>query len=129
MRSRKLAEVFLRKANQDLVVLEKWRSDPDIAAEILGFHAQQVAEKLLKAALASSGIEFPPTHRLDGLIDLGRDHGIAFPEGLEEIRFLTPFAVEFRYGLYDDTGEPFDAERAFTLLTELYKWADAMVQR
>ena len=48
MKQRKLAEKFLRKADQDILVLEKWRSDPDIADEILGFHAQQAAEKLLK---------------------------------------------------------------------------------
>jgi HEPN domain-containing protein len=65
MNSPRLAERLLRKANQDLVVLEKWRSDPDIADEVLGFHAQQVAEKMLKAAFAQESVEFLLTHRLD----------------------------------------------------------------
>jgi len=64
MRSLKLAENFLRKADQDMLVLEKLRFDPDVAEEILGFHAQQAAEKMLKALLTYKEIEFPLTHRL-----------------------------------------------------------------
>ena len=59
MKNRKLAEKFLYKAGQDMTVLEKWRQDTDIAEEILGFHAQQTAEKMLKAVLAYQGIEIP----------------------------------------------------------------------
>ncbi|MBF8278149.1 MAG: hypothetical protein HW390_3222 [Candidatus Brocadiaceae bacterium] len=62
MKNRKLAEKFLHKAGQDMTVLEKWRKDPDIAEEILGFHAQQTAEKMLKAVLAYQGIVIPFTH-------------------------------------------------------------------
>lgn len=64
MKNLKLAKKFLRKADQDMTVLEKWRQDPDIAGEILGFHAQQAAEKMLKAILSYKGIEVPLTHRL-----------------------------------------------------------------
>ena len=46
------AIVLLRKADEDLVVFRKWATDPDIASSILGFHAQQAAEKTLKAILA-----------------------------------------------------------------------------
>ncbi len=53
-----------------MTVLKKWRHDSAIADEILGFHAQQAAEKMLKAVLACQGIEFPFTHRLADLIDL-----------------------------------------------------------
>lgn len=127
MKNRKLAEKFLRKADQDMTVLEKWRQDPDIAGEILGFHAQQTAEKMLKAVLAYQGIEFPLTHRLTDLIDLGKEHGIVLPEELEDIRFLTPFAVEFRYDLYEEDEEPVDFEEVFALLTELHKWVDTIM--
>jgi HEPN domain-containing protein len=129
MKNRKLAEKFLRKADQDMVVLEKWRQDPDIADEILGFHAQQAAEKILKAVLAYEGIEFPFTHRLTDLIDLGKEYGIVLPDRLEDIRFLTPFAVEFRYDLYEEDEEPVDFEEAFGLLTELRKWAITIIFR
>ena len=127
MKNRKLAEKFLHKADQDMTVLEKWRQDPDIACEILGFHAQQTAEKMLKAVLSHQGIEFPFTHRLTDLIDLGKEHGIVLPERLEDIRFLTPFAVEFRYDIYEEDEEPVDFEEVFVLLTELRKWADTII--
>lgn len=127
MKNRKLAEKFLRKANQDMVVLEKWRQDPDIADEILGFHAQQTAEKMLKAVLAYHGIEFPLTHRLTDLIDLGKEHGIVLPDRLEDVRFLTPFAVEFRYDLYEEDEEPVDFKEVLALLAELRKWTYTVI--
>jgi HEPN domain-containing protein len=129
MKNRKLAEKFLRKADQDMVVLKKWRQDPDIADEILGFHAQQAAEKMLKAVLAYEGIEFPLTHRLTDLIDLGKERGIVLPDRLEDIRFLTPFAVEFRYDLYEEDEESVDFEEIFELLTDLRKWAITIIFR
>lgn len=128
MKNLKLAKKFLRKADQDMTVLEKWRQDPDIAGEILGFHAQQAAEKMLKAILSYKGIEVPLTHRLADLIDLGKDHGIVLTERLEDIRFLTPFAVEFRYDLYEEDEEPVDFEEIFALLKELRKWAKTIIR-
>jgi len=129
MKNRKLSEKFLLKADQDMTVLKKWRQDPDIAGAILGFHAQQTAEKMLKAVLAYHGIEFPFTHRLTDLIDLGKEHGIVLPERLEDIRFLTPFAVEFRYDIYEEDEEPVDFEEIFVLLTELRKWVNTIIFR
>lgn len=49
MRPRDLAKLLLRKAENDIVAFTKLCSDPEIAIEILGFHAQQAAEKMLKA--------------------------------------------------------------------------------
>lgn len=127
MKNRKLAEKFLHKADQDMTVLEKWRQDSDIADEILGFHAQQAAEKMLKALLAYQGIEFPLTHRLTDLIDLSKEHNIALPDRLEDVRFLTPFAVEFRYDIYEEDEESVDFEEVFTLLAELRKWVNTII--
>ena len=127
MKNRKLAEKFLCKANQDLAVVEKWRQDPDIADEILGFHAQQAAEKMLKAVLAYQRIDFPFTHRLTDLMDLSKEHGICLPDRFEDIRFLTPFAVEFRYDLYEEDEESVDFEEVLALLTELRKWVNIII--
>jgi HEPN domain-containing protein len=127
MKNLKLAEKFLHKADQDMTVIEKWRQDSEIANEILGFHAQQAAEKMLKALLAYAGIEFPFTHRLTDLIDLYKDKGIGLPERFEEVRFLTPFAVEFRYDFYEEDEETVDFEQIFALLTELRKWVNSII--
>ena len=90
------AKQFLHKAGQDITVLTKLQNDPDIAPEILGFHAQQATEKLLKAVLANQIIVFPYTHRISELMDLLDDHQLPLPAELAELRFLTPFAVEYR---------------------------------
>ena len=70
MSNLRLSEKLLAKADQDLTVVSKWKADPDIAQEIIGFHAQQSAEKILKAVLAYYEIVYPITHRLSDLIDL-----------------------------------------------------------
>jgi hypothetical protein len=43
-------DVLLRKAKQDEFVLERLLDDRDVDDDTLGFHVQQAAEKLLKAA-------------------------------------------------------------------------------
>ncbi len=122
MSRRELAETLLHKADQDRTVFEKLRPDPDVAVDILGFHAQQAAEKMLKSTLVSKEIGFPFTHRLADLFDLLREEKVAFSEDLEELRFLTPFAVAFRYELYEEEEEPFDSDRVDALLTKLREW-------
>jgi len=125
MSRRDLAETLLRKADQDQTVFEKLRLDQDVAVDILGFHAQQAAEKMLKATLASQEIDFPFSHRLTDLFDLLKENGVSVPEDFEELRFLTPFAVAFRYELYEDEEEPFDSDRVATLLVKLRQWTVA----
>jgi HEPN domain-containing protein len=128
MKNLKLAEKLLRKADQDIIVFKKWHNDPQIANEIIGFHAQQAAEKMLKAVLALHEIEFPLTHRLTDLIDLLKEHDINLPDGLDEIRFLTPFAVEFRYDFYEEENETFDFKNVHELLSEMRLWVNTLIQ-
>jgi HEPN domain-containing protein len=65
--------------------------------EVFGFHAQQSVEKLFKAVLCHAHIQYPRTHQLTALLDLAHDNDIELPAEFEELRCLTPFAVEFRY--------------------------------
>lgn len=86
----------------DLKLVEKNAADKDIHEYILLFHLQQAVEKLLKALLSYHQIEFPRTHDIAKLIELCEDNKIALPDYTDEIIKLTPFAVEFRYGIIDD---------------------------
>jgi HEPN domain-containing protein len=90
-------EVLLRKAKQDELALEKLLDDRDIEDDLLGFHAQQAAEKMLKAVLAARGVDYPKTHNLRVLIELLSAEGIRLPEKLAEIDRLTQFGTTFRY--------------------------------
>lgn len=60
---------WLRHARSDLAMASAVGPVGDILAETLCFHAQQAAEKALKAVLVHGGIEFPRTHSLRLLVD------------------------------------------------------------
>ena len=65
------------------------------------------------------------------LIDLGKERGVVLIDRWEDVRFLTPFAVEFRYDFYEGDEEdedPVDFESVCTLLAELRKWVDTIMQ-
>ncbi len=127
MTPRDLAQRLLRKAENDIAAFDKLRDSPDIATEILGFHAQQAAEKMLKAILAFHQIRYPFTHRLADLIDMLRDNGISFPDRFEDARFLTPFAVELRYDFLHSEDDNLDRDATFALLQEIHDWVIALV--
>ncbi len=91
------AKLLLRKAAQDMAVLNKLIDDREISDETLGYHAQQAAEKLIKALLASKGHPYPRSHNIGLLLDLLQSHGIPLPERFDEVDALTPFGTVFRY--------------------------------
>ena len=91
------ALLFLAKARDDEALLEEVRDSPRVPDGIFGFHAQQAAEKLLKAWLSDLGVSFPRTHNLRFLMDLLRDAGRSLPTVLADLDGLTPFATLFRY--------------------------------
>ena len=89
--------LLLRKAAQDLAVLDKLIDDAAIDDETLGYHAQQAAEKLIKALLAHGGHEYPRSHNIGLLLDLLESHGIPLPVRFEDVQELTPFGTVYRY--------------------------------
>ena len=129
MGSRRLAELLLRKAAQDEYAIHKLIDDPDAPDEIIGFHAQQAVEKMLKAILALHGIRYRKTHDLVELLDLMRDNSIPFSEHLENVRRLTPYATVFRYDEYLlDAGTSLDRNALLHHLKEIRQWAETQLQ-
>jgi len=97
------------------------------AYESLCFHAQQAAEKAIKAVYRAGGHRFRYTHDIDDLL-LGLERlGVAVPEAVWDAADLTRFAWETRYpGL----GEPVSAEeyeQAVTLAEQVVAWAQGFV--
>jgi HEPN domain-containing protein len=86
---------WLRYAQSDLWVAQHPPAE-DLLLEALCFHAQQAAEKSIKAVLLHLGVPFPKTHSLEHLVDL-------LPAGIERVGELadagrlTPFATVLRY--------------------------------
>ena len=61
------ALLLLSKARADKLVLDKLADDSEIADDVIGFHAQQAVEKLLKAILANRNVEYPRAHDMERL--------------------------------------------------------------
>jgi HEPN domain-containing protein len=61
------------------------------------FHAQQCAEKYLKARLEEGGVPFPPTHNLVHLIQLALPLEPVWSTLTSTARALTVYAVGVRY--------------------------------
>jgi HEPN domain-containing protein len=92
------ALLLLEKADEDLLTMRELIKAARCPQAAFGFHAQQTAEKSIKAVLTSRAIRFPWTHDLSLLIDLLVDAGIPGPPDARDLPSLTPFAAEFRYG-------------------------------
>lgn len=91
-----LVHAWVVKADADLSVVEMClnkRKSLDAAC----FHAQQSAEKYLKAYLTAKEIEFPFVHNLEKLIELCSKGDPSFIGIKESGRELTPYAVQARY--------------------------------
>ncbi|MCZ6759121.1 MAG: HEPN domain-containing protein [Gemmatimonadetes bacterium] len=88
---------WLSKAHKDLlaatVLLEADLED----YENVGFHAQQAAEKYIKALLVRHQIEFPKTHDIAILRQLVGQVDQRTAERLAAAENLTPYGVMFRY--------------------------------
>lgn len=124
------AKLLLAKARDDEILLEEVLTNKRIREEIIGFHAQQAAEKLLKAILMARNIQYRRTHDLRELIDLIIDHDIKFPESLMGIRTLSPFAVEFRYDYIPMEEElPFNRQKALEMVRQLRKWVEVEIEK
>jgi HEPN domain-containing protein len=90
-----LCRGLLRKAKSDRTAMEA-----SLAAQAFDaacFHAQQMAEKCLKAFLAQRAVTFPYTHNLAKLIEIGAELDATFRSLLPTVLPLTPYAVELRY--------------------------------
>lgn len=116
-----LARLLADKAAGDEGVLEKLSRDRDIPDEVLGFHAQQAVEKLIKAVLAARGIQPPRSHDVGYLLGLLEENGIQPPPDASAVEGLTPWAAEFRYA--ESYGQSLDRVAALTLVRGARSWA------
>jgi len=115
-----------RKAEEDLAAAEVLLSrEPPILYPAC-FHAQQTAEKYLKAFLTSRQVEFPKTHSIRELLSLIRPVHPALASQLEPAAVLTPYGAEVRYP--GDLPEP-DRQRAQQAVQLAQQVRDAVGQQ
>jgi HEPN domain-containing protein len=102
------AENDLKNADHTLLMGE------DCPFDTVCFHAQQCAEKYVKAWLALQGIDFPKSHDLSELAALLPDKSV-FPLSVDACERLTDYAVATRYPGDWGTVNRRDAEQAVEL--------------
>lgn len=101
------AEADLATAGREL----RARRRPNFDAAC--FHAQQCAEKYLKARLVAADISFPKTHDLEALLDLILPQEPLWEAFRPRLNNLTSFAITFRY-----PGESATREMAKTAVSD-----------
>ncbi len=111
---------WIKKAEGDYQVAKKeFRSDKPVFDAVC-FHAQQCIEKYLKAWFSENHRQFPRTHDLIVLFELGRDKLTELVIHRSSLAFLTTFAIAFRYpgdeALIEDAQEALEKMESIRLL-------------
>ena len=81
---------------------------------LIAYHAQQCAEKHLKAYLVFRLIDFPYTHNIARLLELCADKD-EWVDGLHDAEGLTPFAITARYPGEDEAVTEEEARHAIEI--------------
>ena len=95
---------WLRKADHDLLNIENNLAAKEIPWDTVCFHAQQVAEKVLKAFLIYHGCSLSKTHDLIALLAQCVNIDRTLSDLEADCRTLTSYGVTARYP--DDLFEP-----------------------
>lgn len=95
----------------------------------VAFHAQQSAEKYIKAWLCLNDVEIPYTHDIRKLRLLYEGQAGSEAIDLSSADFLTPYGVKFRYPEEDIEVTQEDAERAVQLASEVSRVMRSVLKR
>jgi len=120
----KVIRGWILKAESDFKNAENTlRMKPDECPfDTVCFHAQQVAEKYLKALLVQQTVDFPKTHDIGVLVDLFPPDSRP-PLSLEEQDTLSEFAVDSRYPDDPERMGPSQASQAWAIAQRVRTWA------
>jgi HEPN domain-containing protein len=94
---KKAVNNWLKYARRDLLTAKNLSQSKIFLAEPIAFHAQQTAEKAIKAFLAFHSKRFPKTHEILKLLRLMNDINPELASRLDRIAVLTEYAVSYRY--------------------------------
>ena len=122
---REEAERYLRLARRDEAAFLALLEIPAVDFSVACFHAQQASEKALKAAMCLLGVEFRRTHDLEALSGQLSDAGCLPALAVDDLRRLTPYAVEFRYD--DEAIALLDANSARRIVAEVLAWTTSLL--
>ncbi len=116
---------WLRYAEEDLITAETYLQDPRVPPRQSCWHAQQAAEKALKAALIFLQIDFRRTHDLEVLQDL-LPESWHLKTAMPNLEDLNRWAIAARYP--DDPQEATEADASVAVEQARAVWAAASTE-
>lgn len=115
---------WLRRAQSDFISAQG-PQPRDVLLEDLCFHAQQAAEKALKAVLVSRLIPPPRTHNIGVLLDRAAKE-LFIPSYLYDGISLTDYAVHARYPAEREPIQEEEYHEAIRLAETFVQWAESV---
>ena len=100
---------------------------PGVRPEYRCYHAQQAAEKALKALVLARGMQFKRIHSLAALLDDLKADGVDIPAEVEKVRDLDPFGVDARYPMRGKFSGKFNPDEAVEKARIALEWAKRQV--
>lgn len=123
-------EILFNKAKADLfaanVLYARFKEgNSELDLEVICFHLQQCAEKLMKAVLSKKQIYYPNIHDLETLLNIIKDNSIDLNPDRDLLIELNDYAVEGRYTIMHDDLE--NVQNIFIILTDMVSEAHIIV--
>jgi len=120
---------WLQRARSDLQLGRAGLRTKGVLPEDACFHAQQCAEKALKALLLHLKVAFPKTHTIEVLLDLLKAQEVSIPNGVDEAFELSEYAVQTRYPGEWEPVTKAEARRALEQAGLVLAWVESQLER
>ena len=129
MKNQKEVLEWLEYAESDMELAKKGKVSRKIKFETLCFHAQQAAEKTIKAVLIFNHIDFPKTHEIEVLLKILTKNDVNIPKPVAESKYLTKYAVTKRYPGEEMEVNKKEYNEAVKVASLVLKWAKLITQQ
>ncbi len=117
---------WLNRARSDLLMAGIRKEG--IYLEDVCFHAQQAAEKAIKALLIKHSIKFPYVHDIVELLTVLEKAGHKVPKAVKKAGGLTRFAVFTRYPGIAQAISTEEYEEALTNAKQVIRWVQTQLK-
>jgi HEPN domain-containing protein len=121
-----LAKQWLAKAENDLLDADNSLSSVRIPFDMVCFHCQQAAEKMLKAYLIANNTPYPITNDLLEILEKILPLNSNARELEDILAFLTPYAVQIRYPSMYSMPSAKDAAKARKAAAQVRQWLESV---
>jgi HEPN domain-containing protein len=118
---------WLNRAQSDLQLASS--TPAGVYLEDLCYHAQQAAEKAIKAVFIHRGLSFPYVHDIARLLTLLESNGERVPLSVQRAKQLTRFAVFSRYPGVAPAIKEREYDQAVRQAQRVLRWAERVINK